>query len=135
MAAKTVTRSTEVEIEPSFVFQTLMDASLIPRWVPVFADSITNVKGNTWIVDKGGSRFQIEVVAEKASQTVDYLREFGEGTRAGAYIRVLSSPVGGSVIVMTLPIPTNQTIEQVSAVLSSELDSLVQLLTRLRTTS
>jgi hypothetical protein len=70
-----------------------------------FADTIEADGQNEWRLGKDGSFFRLQVVVAHSSGTVDYLREVAPGKGGGAYIRVLQGPRGGSVVVMTLPVP------------------------------
>jgi hypothetical protein len=73
---------------------------------------------------KGGRAFSLKVRVGKGCGTVDYLREIAPGKEGGAYIRVLPRPNGGSVVVMTLPIPRDTKPESVASVLREELERL-----------
>jgi hypothetical protein len=67
------------------------------------------------------------VVVERSSRTIDYLREVAPGARGGAYMRVIPRLRGGSVVVMTLPVPAGGNVESAAAVLNQELRALVNL--------
>jgi hypothetical protein len=127
MSDRTVTRSVEADVEPDVIVDVLIDAKLIPKWAPAFADTIEADTQDGWRVTKGGSTFSIQVAVARSSRTVDYLRETAPGKRGGAYIRVLQRPKGGSVVVMTLPLPTGVDAEKVAAILTQELTMLVNL--------
>lgn len=127
MAEKTMTRSIETEAAPTQVLKILEDPKRIPEWAPVFADKVERDRANTYRVTRGETVFSLEAVIERASRTVDYLRQVGPCEKAGAYIRVLSRPGGGSVVVMTLPVPDGGSAEQVGVVLGQELESLSRL--------
>ncbi len=128
MQVQTVTRSVEADAEPDRILEFLADPRHIPDWAPVFADRIDADGEGAWRVAKGASVFGLEVILERSSRTVDYLREVAPGRRGGAYIRVLPRPKAGSVIVMTLPVPQGVDAESVSEVLDHELHNLVNLL-------
>ena len=70
----------------------------------------------------------MELFANHSALTVDYLREMAQGKRGGAYIRVMPKPLGGSVVVMTVPVGSNTTSAEVAAVLEQELEALIKLL-------
>jgi len=127
MSDRTVTRSIEADVEPDVIVDVLSDAKLIPQWAPVFADVIEADGHDGWHVTKNGNTFLLQVAVSRSSSTVDYLREIAPGKRGGAYIRVLQRPKGGSVVVMTLPIPAGEDAQKVSAILSQELMALVNL--------
>ena len=57
----------------------------------------------------------------------DYLREIAPGTEAGAYIRVIPRPGGGSVVVMTLPLAPGAEPTATAATLRAELSALVSV--------
>lgn len=127
MSVRTVTESIESDADPDAALGVLADAGRIPEWAPGFADSAERSGPTSWKMSKGGALFAMEVVVGREVRTVDYLREIAPGRKAGAYIRVLPRPGGGSVIVMTLPVPQDRTAQDVTAVLRKELQSLVKL--------
>jgi hypothetical protein len=127
MSSQTVTRAIECNAAPQLIYAKLADAFLIPQWAPVFADTVEHVQGASFRVTKGNDRFNVDVVLNESSLTVDYLREMTGGKRGGAYIRVIPRPVGGSAITMTVPVGQGSTPTQVSAVLEEELEALIKL--------
>jgi hypothetical protein len=127
MQQQTVTRATESSSDPAEVFRFLSEAKNIPRWAPVFADAVESVGGSRYRVTKNGEAFEIELVANHATGTVDYLREMAGGKRGGAYIRVTPRPMGGSSITMTVPIAPNASAADVARVLEQELADLGRL--------
>jgi len=128
MSNQTVTRAIETDVQPELIYRKLIDVSLIPRWAPVFAEKVEPARGSSFRVTKGGDAFDMELVANEAGLTVDYVREMRGGRRGGAYLRVMPKPMGGSVVVMTVPIGPDATAEQVASVLEGELEALIQLL-------
>jgi len=130
MTARTETQTTEDEAEPDAIFGVLEDPRQIPNWAPAFADAITGDAERGWEATKDGRAFTLRVVASRSSRTVDYLREIAPGREGGAYLRVLQGPKGGSVIVMTLPLPPVADPTTVAATLTGELKQLVQLARR-----
>jgi hypothetical protein len=128
MSSQTVTRTIESNFEPSLIYLKLKDVSLLPQWAPVFADKVEHARETTFRVTKGGEAFDMELFANESTLTVDYLREMAGGRRAGAYIRVMPRPLGGSVVAMTVPVGPNATSAQVAAVLEQELEALIKFL-------
>lgn len=128
--SRTITQTVETEAAPNSILKILEDPKRIPEWAPVFAEKVERDRANTYRVTKGETVFSVEAVIERASRTVDYLRCTGAGEKVGAHIRVLPRPGGGSVVVMTLPVPPGGNAEQVSAVLGQELQSLTRLAVR-----
>jgi hypothetical protein len=128
MSSQTVTRTIESDFEPKLIYLKLTDASLIPLWAPVFADKVEHAHETTFRVTKGSDAFDLELLANEAALTVDYLRNMANGRRGGAYIRVMPKPLGGSVVAMTVPVGPNATPAQVATVLEQELEALVKLL-------
>jgi hypothetical protein len=127
MSERTVTHSIESDAQSDAVQRILTDASRIPDWAPAFADRVERDDENAWQVAKNGNAFTLEVVVGPSSGTVDYLREIAPGRKGGAFLRVLARPGGGSVVVMTLPVPPGQSRDDVAALLKQELASLVKL--------
>jgi hypothetical protein len=127
MNPRSVTQSIEADVEPGTIFELLADPRYIPDWARNFADEVTEDEGNGWPVTKNGQVFSIRVVTATAARTVDYLREIAPGREGGAYVRVVPRLGGGSVIVMTLPVPPGGDPENVTTVLKDELAALVRL--------
>ena len=127
MSRQTVTRATESDLETERIYQKLTNAFLIPRWAPVFADNVEHVQGNVYRLTKGGDVFHLELITNEPALTVDYLRTMANGKRGGAYIRVTPRPLNGSVVVMTVPVATNTSPDQVAEVLEQELAALIGL--------
>jgi hypothetical protein len=127
VTARTVTQSVETNVQPGAMVEILMDPRHIPQWAPAFADAIEADAQDGWRVRKDGSAFSLQVVVTQSSRTVDYLREVVPGKQGGAYIRVLPRPNGGSVVVMTVPVPAGADAGTVTAILSQELKALVDI--------
>jgi hypothetical protein len=127
MSERTVTHAIECDAQPNIVLRILTDASRIPEWAPAFADRVERNDETAWRATKNGNDFILEVVVGPSSGTVDYLREIAPGRKGGAFLRVLPRPVGGCVVVMTLPVSADQSRDDVTAVLKHELESLVKL--------
>jgi hypothetical protein len=127
MAIQTVTHAVEADAEPARFFNVLAQVENIPRWAPVFADSVEHIRDSRYRLRKNGEAFEMEVFTNASACTVDYLREMPNGKRGGAYIRVTPRPLGGSSITMTVPIAANTTEADVAKVLSRELAELSRL--------
>ena len=125
--SRTMTQTVETDATPNSILKILEDPKRIPEWAPVFADKVERDRANAYRVTKGEAVFPLEAVVERASRTVDYLRVSGSGEKTGAHIRVLPRPGGGSVVVMTLPLPPGGNADQVGAVLGQELHALTRL--------
>lgn len=126
MSERTVTRSLESDLEPERILRVLNDPARIPEWAPVFADKIEHGQDG-WRVTKGGESFNVQVNVSTNAGTVDFLREMAEGKRGGAYARVFPRPLGGSVVVMTVPLAPNGNPVDVARVVEQELAALVAL--------
>jgi hypothetical protein len=124
---KTATHSRETELPPDAIMVVLKDLSLLPRWAPAFAESVEDAGHGRYRVRKGDTDFLIEFVVHEQSRTVDYLREMAPGRKAGGYLRVIPLPTGGSVIIMTVPVPPGETTENVVSFLDQELEALIKL--------
>ena len=127
MADQTVTRTIESDLDPTLIYRKLTNASLLPRWAPVFADKVEQAQLTTFRVTKRNETFAMELLANDSALTVDYVRAMSNGERGGAYIRVLPRPLGGSVVTMTVPVAPNTTPAQVATVLEQELEALIHL--------
>jgi hypothetical protein len=127
MSDRTITRTIESDADPDAILAILADATMIPSWAPVFADTVEKDAQSEWRVVKGGRAFSLKVRVGNGFGTVDYLREITPGKQGGAYIRVLPRPNGGSVVVMTLPVPRDTKLESVASVLREELERLKSL--------
>jgi hypothetical protein len=127
MATQTVTHAVESDSEPTKFFNLLAAVENIPKWAPVFADSIERIGDSRYRVRKNGEAFEMDVVANPSACTVDYIREMPNGKRGGAFIRVTPRPLGGSSITMTVPIAANTTEADVAKILSQELADLSRM--------
>lgn len=127
--ARTETQSAESDALVADVLAVLANAARIPQWAPVFADEVSGDSRSGWLVTKDGQAFTLRVAAVPAAGTVDYLREVAAGREGGAYLRVIPRPGGGSVIIMTLPVPPGADPAATAAVLAGELAALAALAT------
>jgi hypothetical protein len=127
ISSQTVTSSIEADANPDLVFQFLSDPRGIPQWAPGFADRIEVGEGGTWRIVKGQKTFPIEVVAFSPVRSVDYLRQITIDKKGGAFLRVLPRPSGGSVIVMTLPVSPESSMDETAKILGQELQRLREL--------
>ena len=125
--ARTQTQTIETVVGPDAIWELLADPRHIPAWAPAFADTITGSEQEGWQAVKDGRGFALRVACALAQRTVDYLREVAPGREAGAYLRVLPRPGGGSVIVMTLPLIPGTDPETTTAALRAELAALARL--------
>lgn len=130
MSDRKVTQSIESDDPPESLLEILQHPENIPRWAPRFADTVEKDAGPTYTATKNGNAFRLRASVDLATCSVDYLREIAPGKEGGAFIRVLPRPGGGSVVVMTLPIPPTATRDSVSGILSEELSKLVELARR-----
>lgn len=129
MADRTVTGSIETDIASEQIMRVLLDPRVIPLWAPNFADEVAPAD-TQWQVRKGDQRFLMTLESDASFKIVNYLREISPGIRGGAYMRVLPRPGGGSVIVMTLPVPVGRSQSEISGVLREELSELIRMSTR-----
>jgi hypothetical protein len=127
MPTQTVTRSSESDLEPGRLYNVLAEVNNIPKWAPVFADSVERIDDKRCRVTGKGETFNLEVSLYPSAGAVDYIREMPNGKRGGAYIRVTPRPLGGSTITMTVPIGPNTIESDVAKILEQELTDLVQL--------
>ncbi len=127
VGARTETQSLESSADPGVVLELLADARNLPDWAPGFADAVSGDVQAGWRVIKDGEEFAVRVAVQRDAGTVDFLREIAPGREGGAYVRVLAGAAGGSVIVMTLPVPADVDRAVVAATLSDELAALSRL--------
>ena len=125
--SRTETQSAEADAPVAKVLAVLTNAARIPQWAPAFADEVSGDSRSGWLVTKDGQAFTLRVAAVPAAGTVDYLRELAPGREGGAYLRVIPRPGGGSVIIMTLPVPAGSDPAATAATLAAELAALVSL--------
>ena len=127
MPSQTVTHAAETDLEPRRIYNILAEASNIPKWAPVFADTIEQIDDVRYRVGKNGETFNLEVTLHPSAGAVDYIREMPNGKRGGAYLRVTPRPLGGCTIAMTVPIGPTAIESEVAKVVEQELADLVQL--------
>jgi hypothetical protein len=125
--SRTVTDSIESRTDPAILVALLADPRRSPEWAPGFADAVTGDDHSGWRATKDGRDFTFRVVARPDAGTVDYLREIAPGAEAGAYIRVMPRPGGGSVVVMTLPVAPDVAPAATAAIVRDELAALVSV--------
>ena len=121
------TQTAEMAAEPETMLAILADPRRIPDWAPAFANSVEGDHHSGWRVMKNGQVIPIRLVVAEQSGTVDYLRRLPNGREGGLYSRVLPGPIGGSVILMTLPVLPGGDPVVVAATLRDELSALAQL--------
>jgi hypothetical protein len=127
MAKQTLTRAVETDLEPGRIYDVLSEASNIPTWAPVFADTLESIGDLRYRVMKNGEGFDLDVHLHPFAGAVDYVREMPNGKRGGAYIRVTPRPLGGSTICMTVPLGPNAVEAEVGVVVEKELAELIRL--------
>ena len=129
MASQTITRVEKSDLEPGKIYAVLAEASNLRRWAPGFADAVERIDGADvhYRVTKGGETFAVEVALHHAAGTVDFIREMADGSRGGAYMRVMPRPLGGSAITITVPVRANANPSDVAAVLEQELAAVLRL--------
>jgi hypothetical protein len=123
----TITRSIESNSEPMALYNILANVNNIPRWAPIFADSVESIDPTHYRVTKNGESFNLELLLHPSAGTVDYIREMPNKKRGGAYIRVTPLPIDGSVVTMTVPIGPGATEVDVAKTLEQELSELMRL--------
>ncbi|MDQ6606171.1 MAG: SRPBCC family protein [Actinomycetota bacterium] len=127
MNASTATASLECDTTPSALLALIGDPRQIPRWAPAFADTVTGGASSGWLVSKNGQTFALRVLARPEAGTVDYLREIAPGDEGGAYLRVVPRIGGGSVVVITVPVPSGGDPAAVAETLGEELIAMARL--------
>ena len=127
MPNQTVTRTVESNSEPIDIYNVLAQVNNIPKWAPVFADTIERIDDAHYSVTKDGETFNLEVLLHPSAGTVDYIREMPNNKRGGAYIRVTPLPLGGSAVSMTVPLGPNTNESDVARTLEQELANLIRL--------
>ncbi|QEE30705.1 hypothetical protein FTW19_23540 [Terriglobus albidus] len=127
MSLQTVTRAAESDLEPIEIYKVLADVSNLPRWAPAFADSIESTDKTHFRVTKNGDSFDMELFLHPAALAVDYIREMADHRRGGAYIRVTPRPLGGSAVIITVPIAPTTNESDVAKVLEQELAEIIRL--------
>ena len=127
MPLQTVTRAAESDLEPIEIYNVLAEVSNIPKWAPVFADAIERIDNTHFRVTKNGDSFDMELFLHPSALAVDYIREMSENRRGGAYIRVTPRPLGGSAVIITVPIAPTSNEADVARVLEQELAEIIRL--------
>ncbi|WP_263416598.1 hypothetical protein [Terriglobus albidus] len=127
MALQTVTRAAESELEPINIYNVLTDVSNLPKWAPAFADAIERIDATQFRVTKNGDSFNAELFLHPTALAVDYIREMADNRRGGAYIRVTPRPLGGSTVIITVPLAPTADEADVAKVLEQELAEIIRL--------
>jgi hypothetical protein len=127
MSTQTVTRTVESDSQPTEIYNVLADVNSIPKWAPVFADAIERLDDTHYRITKSAETFNMELFLHPSAGAVDYIREMPNNKRGGAHIRVIPRPLGGSAIIITVPIGPNTNESDVARTLEQELTKLVEL--------
>lgn len=127
MSAQTVTHAAESDLEPGEIYNVLAEATNVPKWAPVFADTIQRIDDTHYNFTKNGESFKVEVSSHPSAGTVDYIREMANNKRGGAYIRVTPRPLGGSSIAMTVPLAPGAKESEVAMIVEQELAEIIRL--------
>jgi hypothetical protein len=126
MSTQTVTRTVKSDSQPTEIYNVLADVNNIPKWAPVFADAIERLDDTHYRVTKSAESFNMEVFLHPSAGAVDYIREMPNNKRGGAHIHVIPRPLGGSAIIITVPIGPNANESDVAMTPEQELTKLVQ---------
>ena len=127
MTSQTITRAAECEVEPGKLYGILAQVENIPKWAPVFADSVERIDDSHYKLTKNGQAFKVELFLHPSAQAVDYIREMAGGARGGAFIRVMPRPRGGCTVVMTVPMGPGATEAEQGKTVEEELAALIRL--------
>jgi hypothetical protein len=127
---ETVTESVHFDSNAADAFRVASDASLIPSWAPDFAREIRRIRDDEWQVTRGDERFNLRVIADEESGTIDFVRHVAPGVSGGARLRIAGDLDGGCVVRMTAPITGGSTAEAVATIVRSELLALRGLVDR-----
>ncbi|MGO4212683.1 hypothetical protein AB4Y89_20885 [Terriglobus sp. 2YAB30_2] len=127
MSLQTLTRAAESDLEPIEIYKVLAEVSNLPKWAPAFADSIESTDKTHFRVTKNGDSFNTELFLHPTALAVDYIREMADNRRGGAYIRVTPRPLGGSTVIITVPIAPTANEADVARVLEEELAEIIRL--------
>jgi hypothetical protein len=127
MPTQTVTRAAESDLEPKEIYKVLAEASNTPKWAPVFADAIQRIDDTHYTVTKNGKSFNVEIFLHEPAGTVDYILEMPNNRRGGAYIRVVPRPLGGSTVMINVPVAPDTDESDVAKTVEQELVDIIQL--------
>jgi hypothetical protein len=124
---RTLTQSIETDVAPEVVVALLADPKRLQDWAPAFADAVSGDAHTGWRAIKDGREFSLRVPVNETACTVDYLREIAPGREGGAYLRAVPRPGGGTVIIMTLPLPPDANPQTLAVTLTAELIAIEDL--------
>jgi carbon monoxide dehydrogenase subunit G len=89
---RSVTRSISIQAPPEAVLDLVADATALPRWAPVFAQSVER-DGDHWLVN---DQALIDLRVSRERGTVDIVSV--EQPRRGVYTRVLANGDGSEYL-------------------------------------
>jgi hypothetical protein len=127
MPLQTVTRAAESDLEPVKIYNVLAEVGNLPKWAPAFADAIERLDDTHFRVTKNSDSFNMGLFLHPSALAVDYIREMADNRRGGAYIRVTPRPLGGSTVIITVPIAPTTNESDVAKVLEQELAEIIRL--------
>lgn len=82
---RTETQSIESDGSVATVVAFLAGAGHIPLWAPAFADLVSRAEPSGWRATKDGRDFELRVVVDQDTGTVDYLRAVAPGREGGVH--------------------------------------------------
>jgi hypothetical protein len=109
------------------IYNVLAEVSNTPKWAPVFADVIQRIDDTNYTVTKNGKSFNVEIFQHQSAGTVDYILEMPDNRRGGAYLRVIPRPLGGSTVMINVPVAPDTNESDVAKTVEQELVDLIQL--------
>lgn len=126
-----VSRSITVDAAPSAVLDLMGDPRCLPRWAPVFAESVRpgSGSGERWVVGAGGAEFEIRVRVSQEAGTVDFLAPDED---RGLFARVVPNGEGSEVLAALFlePDVAPERRDRERAVLEQELQTVRELCER-----
>ena len=105
------TRSIAIASPPAGVHDYLADARNLTAWAPAFAPQIRR-EGGSWVVTAADREFNIDLLSEPASKTVDIVS--ANDHSRGLFTRVLPN-ANGSELLFTLLFPSDTPEQAVNA--------------------
>ena len=88
-------RSLGIAAVPTAVHAYLSDGSNLPAWAPGFAPHV-HAGAGSWVVNRGGVEFTLDVLADSRSGTVDFVAASDHAR--GLYARVLPNGDGSELM-------------------------------------
>lgn len=122
-------QSIDLDVDRDAAFDFIADVSCLPRWTSAFAE----VSGGRAVMrtPAGEAEVELEVAADRARGTVDWIMTFADGSKETAYSRLVARD-GSRTIFSFVLLPPQAALEELEGGLEQQAATLAEELARLK---